>query len=478
MSYRPETDARSRRTPSQHRLLVIEDEPVIRTTLAEFLEQEGYLVDTAADGHAALVLADEHAYDLVLSDIQMPGMDGVEVLERLQQRNPETFVVLVTAYGTVETAVEAFKRGAQDYLLKPLNFDEVAAKVQNLLRFRSWKLENQWLRRELHRPPDPGKVVGRSAAMQAVYATMSKLARTRANVLILGESGTGKELVARELHEQGPDHDQKFLAINCAAIPDELLESQLFGHRRGAFTGADRDTEGLFQGVGTGTLFLDEIGEMNPLTQSKILRAIEQKEILPVGAAEPVTVQARILAATNKDLTKAVAAGKFREDLYYRLNVVSLRLPPLRERREDIPELVDYLLAKQAKALGKQIAGVDHEALKLLQSAMWKGNIRELENVLQRAVILSDGPLITMNDLPADLVPDPDVCLDEDLRSAVAHFEKRHIERVLRACPDKREAAKRLGLALSSLYRKIEELQIVTKGGADDSSETMKSESN
>ncbi len=284
---------------------------------------------------------------------------------------------------------------------------------------------------------------------------MAKVARTWATVLILGESGTGKELIARELHEQGPDRGQKFLAINCAAIPAELLESQLFGHRRGAFNGADRDAEGLFQRVGSGTLFIDEIGEMNPLTQSKILRAIEQKEILPVGAAEPVTVQARIIAATNKDLTKAVAAGKFREDLYYRLNVVSLRLPALRERREDIPELVEYLLAKQARALGKRIAGVDHAALKVLQSAVWKGNIRELENVLQRAVILSDGPLITLVDLPIDLVPDPDVCLDEDLRCAVAHFEKRHIERVLRTCPDKREAAKRLGLALSSLYRKI-----------------------
>jgi transcriptional regulator with PAS, ATPase and Fis domain len=213
--------------------------------------------------------------------------------------------------------------------------------------------------------------------------------------------------------------------------------------------------------VGGGTLFLDEIGEMNQLTQAKILRAIEQKEILPVGAAEPVKVQARIIAATNKDLAKAVTIGRFREDLYYRLNVVTLALPSLRERREDIPELVDFLLAKQAKALGKRVAGVDHQALRVLQSAVWKGNIRELENVLQRAVILCDGPLITTDDLPKDLLPDPEVCLDEDLRAAIAHFEKRHIERVLRDCPDKREAAKRLGLALSSLYRKIEELEIV-----------------
>lgn len=442
------------------RLLIIEDEPLIRSSLAEFLEQEGFLVQTAANGPAGLQLAEKTAFDLVLTDIQMPGMDGVEVLERIQQRNPETFVILVTAYGTVETAVEAFKRGAQDYLLKPLRFDEVVAKVRQLLQYRQWKLENQWLRREVHRAPAAEMVVGQSAAMQTVMATLGKVARTRATVLILGESGTGKELIARALHQQGPDHEERFLALNCAAIPNELLESQLFGHRKGAFTGADKDMEGLFQRAGNGTLFLDEIGEMSLLTQAKILRAIEQKEILPVGASEPVKVTTRIIAATNKDLAKSVEVGKFREDLYYRLNVVSLRLPPLRERHDDIPELVDYLLAKQAKALGKQIVGVDHAAMRVLQNATWKGNIRELDNVLQRAVILSDGPLIGLGDLPHDLVPDPNVCLDEDLRAAVAHFEKRHIERMVKQYPDKREAAKRLGLALSSLYRKIEELGV------------------
>lgn len=442
------------------RLLIIEDEPLIRSSLAEYLEQEGFTVQTAAHGAAGLQLAEATPFDLVLTDIQMPGMDGVEVLERLQQRNPETFVILVTAYGTVETAVEAFKRGAQDYLLKPLRFDEVVAKVRQLLQYRRWKLENQWLRREVHRTPAPEMVIGQSPAMLTVVGTLAKVARTRATVLILGESGTGKELIARALHQQGPDHDERFLAVNCAAIPNDLLESQLFGHRKGAFTGADKEMEGLFQRAGDGTLFLDEIGEMNLLTQAKILRAIEQKEILPVGAVEPVQVTTRIIAATNKDLAKSVEAGKFREDLYYRLNVVSLRLPPLRERNEDIPELVQFLLRKQATALGKHIVGVDHAAMRALQNAKWKGNIRELDNVLQRAVILSDGPLIGLADLPSDLVQDPDVCLDEDLRTAVAHFEKRHIEKMLKQYPDKREVARRLGLALSSLYRKIEDLGI------------------
>jgi DNA-binding NtrC family response regulator len=442
------------------RLLIVDDEPLIRSSLAEFLEQEGFSVRIAADGQQALQLAQTVSFDLVLTDIQMPGMDGVELLEKLHQINPEIFVILITAYGTVETAVEAFQRGAQDYLLKPVRFNEVVAKVKQLLLYRQWKLENQWLRRELHRPPAPEMIVGTSPAMQAVISTLHKVARTRATVLILGESGTGKELIARALHYQGPDKDERFLALNCAAIPNELLESQLFGHRKGAFTGADKDTEGLFQNAGNGTLFLDEIGEMSLMTQAKILRAIEQKEILPVGATEPVKVFCRILAATNKDLAKHVEQGKFREDLYYRLNVVSLQLPPLRERRDDIPELVQFLLAKQSRVLGKSIVGVEQTAMKALQTAVWKGNIRELDNVIQRAVILSDGPLITVNDLPADLVADPNACLDDDLRTAVAHFERHHIEKLLKAHSDKREAAKRLGLALSSLYRKIEELGI------------------
>ncbi len=458
------TTLRNQSVPSRlnqpARLLIVDDEPLIRTSLAEFLEQDGFSVRMAADGQQALELAQSVPFDLVLTDIQMPGMDGVELLERLHQINPEVFVILITAYGTVETAVEAFQRGAQDYLLKPIRFNEVVAKVRQLLQYRQWKLENQWLRRELHRPPAPEMVVGTSHAMHAVLSTLNKVARTRATVLILGESGTGKELIARALHDQGPDKDERFLALNCAAIPNELLESQLFGHRKGAFTGADKDTEGLFQNAGNGTLFLDEIGEMSLITQAKILRAIEQKEILPVGATEPIKVFCRILAATNKDLARSVEAGKFREDLYYRLNVVSLHLPPLRERREDIPQLVDFLLAKQSRVLGKRIVGVEHAAMKALQSAVWKGNIRELDNIIQRAVILSDGPLITLTDLPGDLAPDPAVCLNEDLRTAVAHFEKQHIEKLLKAHPDKRDAAKRLGLALSSLYRKIEELGI------------------
>jgi DNA-binding NtrC family response regulator len=362
----------------------------------------------------------------------------------------------------VDSAVEAFKRGAHDYLMKPLIFDEVLAKIRQLLRVRDLRLENQWLRRELHREYDFDQIIGRGPAMRQVFATAAKVARTRSTVLLVGESGTGKELIARAIHHQSAARDEKFVAVNCAAIPADLLENQLFGHKKGAYTGADRDQEGVFIHVGRGTIFLDEVGEMSPATQAKLLRAIEQKEVFPVGAAEPVHVEARILAATNKDLAREVEAGRFRADLYYRLNVVTIALPPLRDRREDIPELVEFLLAKHARALGKRIAGVSHEAMRILLAAPWKGNVRELDNALQRAVILGEGPLITPADLPPGLAPAPEVCLTDDLREAVAHFERRHIERILRETPDKKEAAKRLGLALSSLYRKIEDLGITT----------------
>jgi transcriptional regulator with PAS, ATPase and Fis domain len=300
---------------------------------------------------------------------------------------------------------------------------------------------------------------------------------TPSTVLIVGESGTGKELVARAIHAYTVGEtagrparglgEARFVAVNCAAIPHELLENQLFGHRKGSFTGADRDQVGLFVHAGSGTLFLDEIGEMPPATQAKLLRAIEQKEILPVGANEPVQVEARVLAATNKDLFREVEAGRFREDLYYRLNVVCIRIPPLRERREDVPALVDFLLARNARLLGKRIHGVTHEAMQILLACRWRGNVRELDNALQRAVILGEGPLVTVADLPPDLAPvEGDPALVDDLGEAVKRFEKQHIERILRLLPDKKEAAQRLGIGLSSLYRRIGELGIqVPEGG-------------
>ena len=447
-------------------VLVVDDEPLIRDTLAEYLGQEGFAVAACASGEEALELAGGRRFDVVLCDVQLPGMDGLELLDRLRQLSPETSVLLITAYATVENAVEAFQRGAHDYLMKPILHDEVLAKLQRLLSHRDVSLENQWLRRELHRALPEAPIVGGGPAMARVLELVRKVAPTRSTVLIVGESGTGKELVARAIHDGGAGGGGRFIAVNCAAIPHDLLENQLFGHRKGAFTGADRDQAGVFVHAGSGTVFLDEIGEMPLATQAKLLRAIEQKEVQPVGANEPLRVEARVLAATNKDLLAEVEAGRFREDLYYRLNVVRVEVPPLRERREDIPALVEFLLARNARVLGKRISGVTHEAMQLLLACRWRGNVRELDNALQRAVILGEGPLVTLADLPPDLLPaEGDPCVVDDLGEAVKRFEKQHIERVLRQTPDKKEAARRLNMGLSSLYRRIAELGIGAQPG-------------
>jgi DNA-binding NtrC family response regulator len=441
-------------------ILVIDDEELIRETLAEYLTQQGYEVVACGSGEQGLAEASRRPFAIALCDMQLPGMDGLKVLDRLQQLSPETSVLLITAFATVENAVEAFQRGAQDYLMKPILLEEVAGKIRRLFDMRELSLENQWLRRELNRARPEARLIGASAAMMQVGGMIRKVAPTRSTVLITGESGTGKELVARAIHDQSSEAAGRFLAVNCAAIPGDLLENQLFGHRRGAFTGADKDSTGIFIHAGRGTVFLDEIGEMALATQAKLLRAIEAKEILPVGANEPIKVEARILAATNKDLMKEVEKGNFREDLYYRLNVVTIALPPLRERREDIPAIVEHLISRHTETLGKRFAGVTHEAMQLLMGSPWRGNVRELDNALQRAMILGEGPLITPADLPPDLVASEDPGAVDRLTEAVERFEKAHIERILRQTPDKREAARRLDIGLSSLYRRIEQLKI------------------
>jgi DNA-binding NtrC family response regulator len=442
-------------------ILVVDDEPLIRDTLTEFLAHEGFTVTPCGSGEQALELAAARPFDVALCDVQLPGMDGIALLDRLLKISPQTFVLLITAYGTVENAVEAFHRGAHDYLMKPILLEEVGNKLRRLLAYRDVFQENQRLRRELSRSHCADPIIGHSLLMDRVFEMVRKVAPTRSTVLITGESGTGKELIARAIHQQGTDPHERFLAVNCAAIPTELLENQLFGHRKGAFTGADRDQAGVFVHAGAGTVFLDEVGETAPATQAKLLRAIEQKEVLPVGANEPVSVAARVLAATNKNLRTEVEQGRFREDLYYRLNVVTIHLPSLRERREDIPDLVEFLLARHARTLGKRFTGVSHEAMQLLLACPWKGNVRELDNALQRAVILGEGPVVTPADLPPDLAPvEGDPALVEQLDEAVRRFERQHIERLLRRYPDKKEAAKRLDVGLSSLYRKIAELGI------------------
>jgi DNA-binding NtrC family response regulator len=449
---------------SRGRILIVDDEEVINLTLREFLQGEQFEVATATDLHSALAAVAAFEPDIVLCDVQLPGADGITVLNRALQLRPETLFVMITAYATVENAVAAFQRGAQDYLMKPVLFEDLLAKLDRLMSLRRLLRENQALRRQLHADGNLDALVGDSQPMRAVKTLIRKVGPTRSTVLITGESGTGKELVARALHTLGPAPDEVFLAVNCAAIPHDLLENQLFGHVRGAFTGADRDHAGVFVAAGRGTVFLDEIGELSRSTQAKLLRAIENKEVLPVGATHPVVFRARLLTATNKVLAAEVAADRFRADLYYRLNVVSIHLPPLRDRREDIPDLVAHLLAKHAKNLGKRVTGVDNATIRGLMAARWTGNVRELDNALERAVILSEDSILTPDDFPPGLILETDSeGSGDNLRAAVRDYERHHIQRVMRACgDDKREAARRLGMGLSSLYRKLEELDIRT----------------
>jgi DNA-binding NtrC family response regulator len=444
---------------SKGRVLIVDDEDIIASTLQEFLQGEGYEVAVAVDARSALASIEAFEPDLALCDVHLPGSDGLELLEKLLKVRPELLVLIITAYATVESAVLAFRRGAHDYLMKPVLFDELLTKLDRLMKFRTLTRENQALRKQLHAPVDVETLVGESPPMLEVKTLIRKLGPTRSNVLITGESGTGKELVARALHARGLEPDAPFLAINCAAIPHELLENQLFGHIRGSFTGADRDRSGLFAAAGRGTVFLDEIGELPLLTQAKLLRAIEAKEVLPIGATRPEPIAARVVAATNKDLAAEVLATRFREDLYYRLNVVSIHLPPLRDRPEDIPDLIAVLLSRHARALNKRIDGLDNASVRRLANAPWKGNVRELGNALERAAILGEGPTLTLEDFPGDLANAPplDDNLD-DLRAALDRFERQHIRRVLDRCQgDKKEAARRLNLGLSSLYRKLED---------------------
>lgn len=451
--------SRAKSSDARGRVLVVDDEEVIAATLGEFLRGEGFEVALAGDARAALAAVETFEPDVALCDVQLPGPDGLELLDRLLGVRPDTLVLMITAYATVETAVSAFRRGAHDYLMKPVIFDELLTKIDRLIAFRRLVRENQALRRQLHADVSPETLVGRGAAMESLKSLIRKVGPTRSNVLIMGESGTGKELVARALHATGIDPEAPFLPINCAAIPHDLLENQLFGHVRGAFTGADRDHTGLFVAAGQGTVFLDEVGELPTATQAKLLRAIENKEVLPVGATRPSGVAARILAATNKDLSAEVDAGRFRADLFYRLNVMTIKTPPLRDRPEDIPELVSVLLARRSRSLGKRIDGVDNDTIRRLMASPWRGNVRELDNALERAVILADGPILTPADFPAELMGDTSQSAPGDsLRSALTLAERQHIRRVLARCGgDKREAAKRLDMGLSSLYRKLED---------------------
>jgi len=436
-------------------ILVVDDLPAIREMLNQSLASEGYRVATAGSGEEAVTRLEEQEFDVIVTDLVMPGLGGLDVLEKARLLDPRAAVILMTAYASLDTAIAALRRGACDYLEKPFTMGDLKLRVRRLLQYREMVWRERLLQRALHPRPSGHTLIGESGAIRTVRDEIARSAGTPSNVLITGESGVGKELVARAVHAASARRDRAFIALNCGAIPDTLLETQLFGHLRGAFTTAVQANPGLFVVANHGTLFLDEIGELPLPLQVKLLRVIEEKHVWPVGGTRPVPVDVRIIASTNRDLASEVAGGRFRTDLFYRLNVLHLKLPPLRERRGDIPLLVDHLVDRLNAKLGTRFLGVERDALRALIGQPWKGNVRELENVLERAMVLGGGDLITLQDVSGDLTG-PAGTLPRDLRGAVRRFERQHVmEVVAEARSDKREAAQVLGISLASLYRKL-----------------------
>ena len=381
----------------RYRILVVDDEESLREVLGIMLRREGYRVDLAADGAQADQQLLNQDYDLVISDIKMPRMGGMELLAKVKERTPETLMIMVTAFASTDEAVEAMKQGAYDYITKPFRNEEIRLVVQNALERKLLRQENRALKRELGQRGSFAGLIGKSKPMQRVYDLIEKVAAGSVNVLVSGESGTGKELVARAIHFNSGRKEKPFVAINCGAIPENLLESELFGHEKGSFTGAIQQKAGLFEVAEGGTLFLDEIGELPPMMQVKLLRVLQERELRRVGGTRDIKIDVRLVAATNKDLANEVAAGRFREDLYYRINVVPLHLPPLRERRDDIPLLVEHFLKKLG---GSEHSTVTEGAMRRLLDYQWPGNIRELENAVERCVVLGHA-----NELSEDCLP-------------------------------------------------------------------------
>jgi len=445
------------------RVLVVDDEPKLRLGLVEALGRKGFSVYQADDAGTALELAREIDFDIVLSDVRLPGrMSGLDLLRSITETTPDTFFIIMTAYATVETAIEALRLGAYDYIVKPAMLQEITNKVSHLAQYRELREENRRLRSQMHRigrNADLDNIVGSSPQMKMVFDLVQKVASTPSTVLIVGESGTGKEVMARAIHNTGERAEKPFVPIDCASIPDNLLESELFGHRRGSFTGADRDKDGLFVVARDGTLFLDEIGEVPLHLQVKLLRAIEEKNVMPIGSTSRIPISARILAATSRDLAAEIEQGRFRTDLYYRLNVVQIDLPPLRERVEDIPAFVSHFINKLNVELRKHFTGCDTAAMRALMNYSWKGNVRELENVIERAMILSEGSTITVDDLSGNVVGEAAAIEEErndELAAAVKAFEEQHIRKVLDTVGyDSRKACEVLNIGRSTLFDKI-----------------------
>lgn len=447
------------------KILVVDDDGVARELLADALKKEGYEVEAFSSGEEAIERGRRGQVDLVLTDLKMGTVDGLTVLREFKRFSPDTSIVLLTSFGSLEGAIEAIKQGAYDYLAKPFKKEEIKLVVQRSLDHSQLVRENARYRDELKEREDWSPLVGSSPAMLEVYKLVARVSEGRSTVLLQGESGTGKELIARAIHANSPRREKPFIPVNCGALPDTLLESEMFGYEKGAFTGAVGTKAGLFEAANGGTLFLDEIGDLSPALQVKLLRVMQDQEVRRVGGTTSLKVDVRIIVATNRDLEQFVKEGKFRDDLYYRLNVVRITLPTLAERKEDIPMLAHHFLQKYAGGSARAVRGFLPDTMALLKQYRWPGNVRELENAIERAVSLSHGPLLTPDDLPAALrqsgsqVGDKTEVNDQhdEVCLTLEEVEKRHLIRVLKETKgNKVRAAKILGIDRRTLYRMAE----------------------
>jgi DNA-binding NtrC family response regulator len=441
---------------SARRVLVVDDDADMSAMLARHLESEGMAVVAATGGRAALKALVSQEFDVVVTDLVMDEVGGLDVLAAAARCQPAPRVILMTAFGTLETAIEAMRQGAYDYLAKPFKLAEVTVAVGRALEDHRLRRENEQLRTEVERRQGLERFLGRSRIMQETVSQIRAVAESDASVLLLGESGTGKELVAQAIHWASPRRAGRFMAMNCAAVPETLLESELFGHEKGAFTGADRRREGLFAAASGGTLFLDEIGDMSLATQAKLLRVLQERAVRPLGGTASIQLDLRIVTATNKDLPLMVKDGRFREDLYYRVAVIPIRLPSLRERPEDIMLIAEHYLRETADRLGKRVEGFDETARSWMEHHAWPGNVRELENVIERAVVLARAPQITRADLGTEFTLEE---AGSPLRPTLATLEEQYVRRVLEEVRgDKVAAAKILGVSVRTLQRRFKEL--------------------
>lgn len=462
------------------RILVVDDEESIREFLEIMLKKEGYEISLAEDGAKAKDALSKKSFDMIISDLQMPNMNGIELLKHVKDTTPDTVFMMITAFGTTETAVEAMKMGAYDYITKPFKIDEVRLNISNALRSKNLEVENRSLKKELVKEYSFQNIIGNSPAMHQIYDLIKRVSQAPTNILVTGESGTGKEVVAKAIHYNGPLKDRPFVTINCGAIPENLMESEMFGHKKGSFTGAVTDKAGLFEVADGGTLFLDEVGELPITIQVKLLRAIQERVIRRVGATDDMKIEVRIIAATNRNLEEMVQKGTFRQDLFYRLNVINIKTPPLRDRKEDIPILAQHFLKKYNEKLSKNINGISVEAMEILNKYDYPGNVRELENMIERTVALEGGSTILPESLPP-LVTTPsgrkmassheiEVTDDGvDLDKVMGQIEKELLIKAIHTAGGvKKRAAKLLNITFRSMRYRVEKYNLGTVDDLED----------